>query len=135
MAGVDSATKPHLDQSLQRAAGHLKDGQYMACLGVVADMARLSCLLGQKGRIFVRGILESAFLNMRRPSKARSDLQDDAEKPTRSKLAQRIDDMLLAIRDDDDSRTIAYLEQIRFVTTDLQYETWSANPVILEEPL
>ena len=135
MAGVDSATKAALDQSHQRAAGHLKDGQYMACLGVVADMARLSCLLGQENRIFVREVLESAFLNMHHPSKARSALQDDAEKPTRSTLAQRIDDVLLAIRDDDDSKTIVSLKQIRFVTTDLQYETWSANPVILEEPL
>jgi len=135
MAGVDGATKDIFVQNLQRTAGPLKDGQYRTCLGAVAEMTHFSYLLGQKDWVFVCEVLESVFLNMYRLSKARSALQDDAEKSIRPKLVQHIDDVLLAIRDDDDSKTIASLKQIRFVTTDLQYKTWSANPIISEDVL
>jgi len=132
MAEGGSDAKAALVQGLRRVAGHLKEGQYKACVGVMNEMTHFSCLLGQKDWVFACEVLESVFLNMHHLSIGGAALPGPAEKSIRARLAQCVDDVLLAIESGDDSRAIPPLKQARFATTELQYRTWSANPAISE---
>jgi len=130
MAEEGSDARATLVQGLRRAAGHLKEGQYKACVGVINEMTHFSCLLGQKDWVFACEVLESVFLNMHHLSSGGAALTDSAERSIRARIAQCVDDVLLAIESGDDPGAVPPLKQARFATTELQYRTWSANPAI-----
>jgi len=117
MAGVDSATMAIPDQIPQRVAAHLQGGPCGEFAMAVDETTRLSCLLGQKGRIFVREVLESAFPGKRHPQKEISFLPNAAEKHRRPWLTHHADVEPLAADGDDDSMAITPLNQVRFVAT------------------
>lgn len=135
MAESGRDAKATFVQSLQRAAGHLEEGRYRACVGIVNEMTHFSCLLGQKDWVFACEVLESVFLNMHNLTKGSDALAAADEKSMRSKIAQHTNDVLRAIENDDASGAVPPLKQVRFAVTELQYRTWSANPTISEDAL
>lgn len=135
MAATERDAKAILVKNLQRAAGHLKEGQYRACVGAANEMTHFSCLLGQKDWVFACEVLESVFLNMHNLSRGSASITEATEKSVRSVLVQHTGDVLRAIESGDDSAAIPPLKQIRFAVTELQYRTWSANPTISEDAL
>jgi len=130
MAEGGSDARAALVQGPRGAAGHPEEGQYKACVGVMNETTHFSCLPGQKDWVFACEILESVFLNMRHLSSGGAALTGPAERSIRARLAQCVDDVLLAIESGDGPGAVPPLKQARFATTELQYRTWSANPAI-----